>query len=314
MHIIVVSDRMATAKTVTLTRLHVTLLVAVFVAAVLGVSSLLWFMAGRSGEDLRLPMVHEVALGVRAEEAQKTQELTREHLNVMAVKLGQMQAELLRLDSLGERLGKLVGVKSSDFKALDKQPKGGQGGPFVAASTPISSGELERALDELSREVQTRSEYLDLIENEILEERLRAARLPTVMPVNTNWTSGFGVRSDPFTHQRAVHEGLDFPAPSGTPIVAAAAGVVINAEYHPQYGNMVEVDHGHDLVTRYAHASRITVRPGAVVNRGQKIAEVGSTGRSTGSHLHFEVRVAGVARNPVKFLEPGGAAQMAQRR
>ena len=121
-------------------------------------------------------------------------------------------------------------------------------------------------------------------------------------PVDGPVSSGFGIRSDPFTGRTALHSGLDFPADIGTAILAAAGGLVRTAEKHPAYGNMVEVDHGNGLVTRYAHASRLLARVGDLVRRGQKIAEVGSTGRSTGPHLHFEVLVQGVQQNPQKFL------------
>ena len=113
---------------------------------------------------------------------------------------------------------------------------------------------------------------------------------------------GFGNRIDPITGQQAQHEGIDFIAQPGTPVVAAAGGVVLAAEWHHQYGNMIEIDHGGDIVTRYAHASVTHVKPGEIVKRGQKIAEVGSTGRSTGPHLHFEVRFQGIAQNPARFL------------
>ena len=106
-----------------------------------------------------------------------------------------------------------------------------------------------------------------------------------------------------------MHEGVDFVATPGTGIRAAAAGVVISAERHPQYGNMVEIDHGKDLTTRYAHASKLLVKPGQLVKRGQKIAEVGTTGRSTGPHLHFEVRIRGLAQNPDRFLRMAQATQ-----
>jgi lysostaphin len=102
---------------------------------------------------------------------------------------------------------------------------------------------------------------------------------------------------------QAMHEGVDFIAPVGTPIVAAAGGIVVAAEHHPQYGNMVEIDHGNEFTTRYAHASRTMVKVGDVVQRGTKIAEVGTTGRTTGAHLHFEVRYRGVAQNPTRFLQ-----------
>ena len=116
------------------------------------------------------------------------------------------------------------------------------------------------------------------------------------------------------TGQRALHTGLDFPSDVGTPIVAAAGGVVVFQEFHPAYGNTVEIDHGNQLVTRYAHASRVHVRKGDLVRRGQLIAEVGSTGRSTGSHLHFEVWLAGVALDPQKFLRAGDAHGQAVRK
>jgi len=121
--------------------------------------------------------------------------------------------------------------------------------------------------------------------------------------------STFGFRIDPFTGQSALHAGLDFPAPTGSDIVAAAGGVVITQEFHPAFGNMVELDHGNQLVTRYAHTSKVLVKRGDLVRRGQKIAEVGTTGRSTGPHLHFEVLVQGVPQNPQKFLSAGSAPQ-----
>jgi murein DD-endopeptidase MepM/ murein hydrolase activator NlpD len=130
--------------------------------------------------------------------------------------------------------------------------------------------------------------------------------VPTQQPVQAGHLgSVFGWRIDPFTGRSALHTGLDFQADPGTPILSAAGGVVVAAEQHPAYGNMVEVDHGNDLVTRYAHASRMWVKKGDLVRRGQKVAEVGSTGRSTGPHLHFEVLVQGVPQDPRKFLAAG---------
>ena len=127
-----------------------------------------------------------------------------------------------------------------------------------------------------------------------------------MLPVNSPWNaSTFGWRIDPFTGHSALHTGLDFPAETGTPIYAAAGGVVVTQEFHPQYGNMIEVDHGNELITRYAHSSRVLVKKGDLIKRGQKIAEVGTTGRSTGAHLHFEVLVQGVPQDPQKFLNAG---------
>ena len=130
--------------------------------------------------------------------------------------------------------------------------------------------------------------------------------VPTQKPVSAGVLgSAFGWRIDPITGGSALHTGLDFQAESGSPILAAAGGVVVTQEYHGAYGNMVEVDHGNELITRYAHASKVLVKKGDLIKRGQKIAEVGSTGRSTGPHLHFEVLVEGIPQDPQKFLNAG---------
>jgi murein DD-endopeptidase MepM/ murein hydrolase activator NlpD len=153
-----------------------------------------------------------------------------------------------------------------------------------------------------------------MIESRLFEKRLDAAMVPNSRPVDGPVGSGFGFRSDPFTARSALHTGLDFPAETGTPIQAAAGGVVLSTDMHPAYGHLVEVDHGKGLVTRYAHTSAVLVKAGDIVKRGQLIARVGSTGRSTGPHLHFEVLVDGVQQDPARFLAGGasGGASSAQ--
>ena len=151
--------------------------------------------------------------------------------------------------------------------------------------------------------VDDRGDMLGVLESQLFEQTVKKKLLPTMLPVKAPaYSSNFGWRIDPFTGQRAIHEGIDFIADAGTPIIAAAGGVVVYAGFHPQYGNMVEIDHGNDLITRYAHASKLLVKVGDVVLRGRKIAEVGTTGRATGPHLHFEVRHRGAPQNPSKFL------------
>lgn len=301
MHIILVSDRLATARSITITARHVVLASVAFVLLVLGMSSLFSYVTVRHAAEIRLPFLQSLLVSLREQEAQKTQEFMRGNLNAMAVRLGQMQAQLIRLDTLGERLGQLAGVKALEVKPAQNS---GQGGPLVEPARPLTPADFQLQLDLLSRQVDSRSDYLSLIESELMDDRARKNRLPTSLPVAAQWhASTFGVRIDPFTGEQAMHEGIDFIAETGTPIVAAAAGIVVASERHPHYGNMVEIDHGNDLFTRYAHASRLLVRPGTLVKRGQKIAEVGSTGRSTGPHLHFEVRFKGMAQNPNRFLK-----------
>jgi murein DD-endopeptidase MepM/ murein hydrolase activator NlpD len=293
---------MTTAKTLTLTWRHLVIGSGLLAASVLVLSSLFSYFTVRHAAELRLPFMQDLMRVVSAEETQKSRDYVRENLNAMAVKLGQMQAQLLRLDSLGERLASVSGIKLQEVRP-QAQDRDGRGGPLVNPSA-LSANELQQALDALSHQLEARTDTLTLLEAQLFEDRVRKARLPTTLPVDGTWNaSAYGWRLDPFTGQRAMHEGVDFPSEVGTPIVAAAAGVVIAAERHPEYGLMIDIDHGNDLITRYAHASKLLVQPGAFVKRGQNIAAVGNTGRSTGPHLHFEVRIKGAAQNPNRFLQ-----------
>jgi murein DD-endopeptidase MepM/ murein hydrolase activator NlpD len=161
--------------------------------------------------------------------------------------------------------------------------------------------------------VESRNDMLGVLEAQLFEQAVKKKMIPTMMPVRAPYNaSAFGRRIDPFNGQWAMHDGIDFIAEYGSPIVAAAAGVVVFSGFHPQYGYMVDIDHGNDLVTRYAHCSKLLVREGDLVQRGRKIGEVGSTGRSTGPHLHFEVRFRGAAQNPSKFLVSNSQSAVAR--
>lgn len=315
MHIILVSDRMATARSITLTGRHFLMLAAGLFTLMLALSSMFSYITVRHAAQIRLPFLQELLRTVSLEEAGKTRELVRENLSTMATRLGQMQAQLMQLDSIGERMAVMAGVKLKDIQPTvsPKLDAPGRGGPLLLPDS-VTTRELERALDDLAGQVKVRTEALSALEGRILEERIRKNLLPSASPVAEDArASGFGWRLDPFTGQGAMHEGIDFLAEPGTPILAAAAGVVANVERHPQYGNLVEVDHGNSLLTRYAHSSKVFVKPGEFVKRGQRIAAVGSTGRSTGPHLHFEVRIGGLAQNPSRFLEQQPAQQAAKR-
>ncbi|MBK9019597.1 MAG: M23 family metallopeptidase [Sulfuritalea sp.] len=308
MHIILVSDRLATARSITLTWRHVLMFMGAVFASVLVLSSLFSYVTVRHAAEVRLPFLQDLLRAVNAEESQRSKDFVQENLNAMAVKLGEMQAQLLRLDTIGERLAGIARVRPQEINAFETRTDG-RGGPLLQP-TAMTSTDLQRAVDALSTQVEAKSDAISVIESQMLEERIRKSLLPTSLPVNAQWNaSTYGWRVDPFTGERAMHEGADFVAMPGTAINAAAAGVVISAERHPQYGNLVEIDHGKDLTTRYAHASKILVKAGQLVKRGQKIAEVGSTGRSTGPHLHFEVRIRGLAQNPDRFLRMAQANQ-----
>lgn len=309
MHIILVSDRMATAKTITLKRRHALAAAAGLIGLVLLAAFVFSLVTLRNIETVPLPYAQELLSSVRQQEAQRSQEVVRDNLTSMAVKLGEMQARIMRLDTLGERLAQVTGIKpEAAQEPAAKTPAGaGQGGPLVTESDATSEADLQRRVDLLASQIESRGDHFDLVETALLDERVRRSLLPTSMPIAGGEynSSSFGWRRDPFTGQRAMHEGIDFSVESGTPIRAAAGGVVVSAEYHSAYGNLVEIDHGNGLITRYAHASKLLVKQGMLVKRGQAIAEVGSTGRSTGPHLHFEVRNEGVAQDPRRFLSAG---------
>jgi murein DD-endopeptidase MepM/ murein hydrolase activator NlpD len=309
MHIILVSDRLATAKTITITGRHLFLALVSLMATVLTLSTLFSYITVRHAAEIRLPFLQDLVRAVSLDEAQKSKEFVRENLNAMAVRLGQMQAQLLRLDSLSERLSALAGVKPQEIREQESV-RDGRGGPLIQPHS-LSAEQLQLALDVVSRQVDARTDALSALESRLLEERIKKNLLPTSLPVAAQWNaSAFGWRIDPFTGEAAMHEGVDFPAAIGTSIKAAAAGIVISVERHPEYGNLIEIDHGNELTTRYAHASKVFVKQGQLVRRGEKIAEVGTTGRSTGPHLHFEVRIRGSAQNPNRFLEQAQANGM----
>lgn len=235
----------------------------------------------------------------------------RENLDAMARKLGEMQGRMVQIESLGERVAGLAGINPQEFKL-----PAGSGGALVGGRD-LTVDELMAAMDQLDRNTGSRVDWLTVVESRLFDQKILRTMVPTEEPVQGGQVgSPFGFRIDPITGRSAMHTGLDFPADTGTPILAAAGGVVVVQEVHPAYGNMVEIDHGNDLITRYAHSSRVLVRKGDIVKRGQKIAEVGSTGRSTGPHLHFEVWVSGVVQDPRRFLDAGenlAAAQLTPR-
>lgn len=240
-----------------------------------------------------------VRMVVKDEFAQRDKYL-KENIEVLARRLGEMQAQLLQLQSLGERVSTLAGVPMPDVMS-----KKGSGGALVM-SRDLTLEELGGVLASVEGGAKVNVDWLTVVESRLLEQKIKKMMIPAQPPVAlAALGSSFGWRIDPITGQSALHTGLDFPAPIGVPIQAAAGGVVVTQEYHAQYGNMVEVDHGNDLISRYAHASRVFVKKGDLVKRGQKIAEVGTSGRSTGAHLHFEVLVNGVPQDPQRFLDAG---------
>ena len=313
MHIILVSNRLATAKSVSLSVRHLLMGVALMVATVVALSSSMFYVVFRHAAEIKLPLVQTLLLSAQEQQTQNAKDFMRENLNAMAVKLGQMQAQLMRLDALGERLSALAGIKPQEFRMSEPPGRGGALSTSIPAQD-LSMSEFTWQLEALSKHMENRYDYMGILESRLFDARVKQKLLPTVKPVDVEWNaSSFGLRIDPITGQKAMHEGVDFLVDTGTPVHAAADGMVVVSEFHPQYGYMVEIDHGNDFTTRYAHNSRLLIRAGTLVQRGATIAESGSTGRSTGPHVHFEVRYKGVAQNPNRFLQVSAATAQAKK-
>ena len=227
-----------------------------------------------------------------------TQRDAQREINALAARLGELQAQANRLNALGERLTRVGQLQDGEF---DFERPAGVGGAEAVHDMP--KAELGEGLDQLDSQFKASGEQLSVLESLLFNRQLDMNAVPSREPINNSYiTSAFGGRADPIVGGRQFHKGIDFNARSGDPVLAVADGVVSYSAARSGYGNTVEVDHGNGYVTRYAHNSRLTRKVGALVRAGEEIAKAGSTGRSTGAHVHFEVWQDGRVVNPRKFL------------
>ncbi|MEJ6021902.1 M23 family metallopeptidase [Ramlibacter sp. PS4R-6] len=307
MHLIITDASVARSRALHLSGLK---LAAALVTAALAVTLCaagLYHWVFLKGAREGWPVIGSLVKLVTKDEAEQRDRFLRENLDAMARRVGEMQAKLVQIEALGERVSGLAGVNMAEFRVA-----AGQGGMLVEGR-PLTMQELQATMAELEQATGKQVDLLTVLESRLFDQKVRDMMLPTQLPVSAaHLGSHFGWRLDPFTGRSALHTGLDFQAEPGTSILAAAGGVVVTQEVHAAYGNMVEIDHGNSLITRYAHASQVFVKKGDVVKRGQKIAAVGTTGRSTGPHLHFEVLVEGVPQDPHKFLAAGSSVAAAR--
>jgi len=230
----------------------------------------------------------------------ETRRKTEAHLNALAQRMGQMQAQLMRLNALGSRLTRMAGLDAREFNFSVEAAMGGPEKSAPSANPP----ELMDSLDRLTREIEGQQERLSALENLLLDRKLNAAVTPSGWPVEGGWiSSGFGMRADPFNGHQSQHDGVDIASNMGSTILAVGDGVVSHSGEKAGYGLLVEITHESGLTTRYAHTRTILVRVGDRVQKGQAIALIGTSGRSTGPHLHFEVVRNGTPVNPMRYLQ-----------
>ena len=307
MNIIFISNSMAKAKTLSVFQ------VSAIVLALLVLPVLLTLV-------LIVPQDTPAQQGVKSSKLRFSFNIgdPQKHLDAYAVQMGELQARIMRLDAQSERLAKLAGEKKtaapinksnapilnapSPNAPVSKPSAANRGGPLVLSS-PYTELDLQKHIAELTARVEFETEYLSELEATLLQQSMLKGVLPNRSPIRAAFnSSSYGWRIDPFNGNKAFHEGLDFSANAGAPIFAAAGGIVSAAETMPDYGKIVIVSHGSGLETRYAHTSKILVKVGDRVEKGQVVALVGNTGRSTGPHLHYEIRFKGNALDPRKYL------------
>ena len=225
----------------------------------------------------------------------------QDRVDGLALRTGQLNAQLLRLNALGKRLTQLANINSHEFDFDHDPPQGGPEGEGEGHGVDLA--DVGSLLDRLQQRIELRGAQLGALENVILGRQLSADIRPTGRPVTEGYiSSAFGERMDPFDGEEAFHRGVDFAADAGSAVLAVATGIVTWSGPRAGYGVLVEVSHGNGYVTRYGHTSRVLVKVGETVERGEAIAEVGSTGRSTGPHVHFEVLRNGAQINPAAFV------------
>jgi murein DD-endopeptidase MepM/ murein hydrolase activator NlpD len=241
------------------------------------------------------------ALEEQEQELAKARDEARRQLNALAMRLGQMQAQMLRVEAIGQRLAEASGLDTTEFDFDQLPARGGPAQPVPGDA--MGSPDFIQALDDLAAQIDDRARQLEVLEQVVSEQQLRQAVSPAGRPISKGWLSSYyGMRNDPFNGRREMHKGIDFAGKVGDAIVATAAGVVSWAGKRYGYGQLVEIAHGKGYSTRYAHCKEILVKPGDRVEPGQTIALMGSSGRSTGPHVHYEVLKHGTQINPTKFV------------
>jgi murein DD-endopeptidase MepM/ murein hydrolase activator NlpD len=230
-----------------------------------------------------------------------TKRVLQEKVNALAMRVGQMNANVIRLDALGKRLTRMANLDDGEFDFGHPPALGGS--EAGADGQPAQIPSLTAMVDDLQSQLSSREQQLGVLENLILTRELNKQVYPEGRPVQAGFISSyFGRRADPFTGYSAVHKGLDFAGPEGSKVTSVAAGLVTYAGERSGYGQMVEINHGNGLATRYCHNEKILVKQGDMIRKGQDVALMGSTGRSTGPHVHFEVLKNGTQVDPLHFI------------
>ena len=304
MNVIFLSKRDGRARQLDLARPLTLTAIATLVLAFIGSAFALGLQLGRGNHE-RLVLADTTRFGtLLAEQKKQIADLKQQlqlRVDAMAMRLGEVNAHVIRLDALGKRLTEMADIDSREFNFDRDPPRGGPEGDGEGMSAQIP--DLSVMLAKLEQRVHLRESQLSALENVILARELHQEIHPEGRPVAKGFISSyFGERADPFDGLEAFHKGVDFAGSVGSPVTAVAAGVVTWAGERAGYGKLVEINHGDGFTTRYGHNERTLVTVGQTVKRGESVALMGSTGRSTGPHVHFEVLRNGRQVDPLSFI------------
>ena len=304
MNVILLSKRDGRARQLDLARPLTLTALSALVFAFLGSAFAIGVQLGRGNHE-RVVVADTTRFGtLLAEQKKQIADLKQQvqlRVDAMAMRLGEVNAHVIRLDALGKRLTEMADIDSREFNFERDPPRGGPEGDGEGMSAQIP--DLSAMLAQLEQRVDLRESQLSALENVILARELHQEIHPEGRPVAKGFISSyFGERADPFDGLEAFHKGVDFAGSVGSPVTAVAAGVVTWAGERAGYGKLVEINHGDGFTTRYGHNERTLVSVGQTVKRGESVALMGSTGRSTGPHVHFEVLRNGRQVDPLSFI------------
>jgi murein DD-endopeptidase MepM/ murein hydrolase activator NlpD len=304
MNVILLSKRDGRARQLDLARPLTLTALSALVFAFLGSAFAVGVQLGRGNHE-RVVLADTTRFGtLLAEQKKQIADLKQQvqlRVDAMAMRLGEVNAHVIRLDALGKRLTEMADIDSREFNFDRDPPRGGPEGDGEGMSAQIP--DLSAQLSQLEQRVDLRETQLSALENVILARELHQEIHPEGRPVANGFISSyFGERADPFDGLETFHKGVDFAGTVGSPVTAVAAGVVTWAGERTGYGKLVEINHGDGFTTRYAHNERTLVTVGQTVKRGESVALMGSTGRSTGPHVHFEVLRNGRQVDPLSYI------------
>ncbi len=275
--------------------------------ALLFISSGVFYFGVQHGSELELKHAHNntnVCIAELKSQEIKLGELRKaseNRMDALALRLGELQSQILRMNAVGQRVVEKLKIGKGEFNFSEMPPRGGI--DIDIQSQPQTYTSLVDQIANLSVQIQDRDVKLNVLDEFMVNREIRKQAYPAGRPLTKGWLSSpYGWRNDPFNGRRAFHHGIDFAGRNGSNVVAVAAGLVTSAGKYRGYGNMVAIDHGGGYVTHYAHNKELTVSPGDRVSQGDTIAKMGSTGHSTGPHVHFEVLRHGKKINPIKFI------------